>query len=288
MTKRRQRRVVLFVTGVLIAASLAQVAAIAPAAGVSGLVRIASARSADNSNGLKSASAVCPAGKRVVGGGAVINDHGAGEVMLSAAHPMKSDSTYRYDVIGQEPDGGFMGAWWIQAFALCAGPLAGYALVTRSTGEFSSATFQSAVVECPAGTKALSAGGLVVASGGGVASNVGLQLVRPSGPLDIARATGREGPGGSAASWQVLTFAICAKPIADTVVASQVVTDVRSAAVKCPDGTVVHGAGGGGSVTDAGETYLQTLKPRSSLLRAKVKMTTAPAAGMVAQVVCAP
>ena len=80
-----------------------------------------------------------------------------------------------------------------------------------------SQSFKDAEARCPDDTVAFGAGGIIVYPDFPEfppPARVGLQLVRPSGPLDIARATGREyGDGdedGYLGNWQVIAWAICA------------------------------------------------------------------------------
>jgi hypothetical protein len=56
----------------------------------------------------------------------------------------------------------------------------------------------------------------------------------------------------------------------------------------CPPGTLVHSAGGGGSITDSGPVYLQVVYPYNDLRRVETYMTSTPAGGMVVSAVCAP
>lgn len=250
---------------------------------VAGLVKVASPLSPKNSSTNKSVSAKCPASKRVVGGGASIDDGGRGKVMLVQAQPVRNASGGdTFDAIAFEPSSGFAFSWTLRAFALCANALPGLGMITHSS-ETSSSTFKSVAVACPAGQRAISSGGLIIQPNG----ETGLQLSRTSGPLDITRVTAREDANGYSGSWTLLGFAMCADPIAGVLVQSSVF-DAREGVVTCPGDTFVHGAGGGGSLTDPGPYFLQVIFLFNDLRRVHVVMTGEPDGGMVVQAVCAP
>ena len=115
---------------------------------------------------------------------------------------------------------------------------------------------------------------------------VGVQLVRASGPLDITRSTART-VGGVSGSWSLTTTAICADPIPGIQVVSQVV-NAATAAVACPTGFSVYGAGVGGSLTDSGEAFVRGLYVSQDIETVLGAFTAAPIGGMVVQAVCAP
>jgi hypothetical protein len=243
--------------------------------------------SADDSSPSKAASATCPAGKRLIGGGARVDDHGSGKVALTMLWPLRNnEQPDRYDVAASALTG-FTGKWLLQAYALCAAPLPGLELSWRSTGSFSAQKFQHAEAPCPAGKRVTGAGGLIAFAPGqnNPSGHVGLQLSRASGPLDIARTTARADDYNG--TWELLSFALCANNVAGAQVASKIVTALSGGSVDCPAGTSVQGAGGGGSITDSGPVYLQSAYP-VSLRRVQTRMTAAPADGMVVQAVCAP
>lgn len=64
----------------------------------------------------KTATATCPAGKRVHGVGGEV-DGGAGEVRMTA---MLASSATTVQVVGTEDENGFAGNWGVRAFAICA------------------------------------------------------------------------------------------------------------------------------------------------------------------------
>lgn len=70
-----------------------------------------------NSSGIKTTSAVCPTGKRVIGGGARVQGAGLADVVISEAFP-DSDGT-KFNGVARESDP-TAAAWSLQVYAMCA------------------------------------------------------------------------------------------------------------------------------------------------------------------------
>jgi hypothetical protein len=173
-----------------------------------------------------------------------------------------------------------------------------YQIVPGASAKDSQA-FKDAEARCPDDTVAFGAGGLIVYpdfSGFPPPARVGLQMVRPSGPLDIARATGREyGDGiedGYLGNWEVEAWAICA-PLAGDIHAEGTggLVDGEKATHECSTGTFVASAGGGGGpFIDGGDAYLQYVIPSEELTHVFVRLTQPldpSVGGMVASATCA-
>jgi hypothetical protein len=275
----------LFAAALVVAAAV--VAPAIPASAVPGLQRV-STPFADNSEPHKIARAVCPSYTDVIGGGGYVVDHGAGRVVLNALVPVVSPGDDYYEAIATAPPG-FTHIWSLQAYAICAPPGAVRHLNVKfqpSDGGLTSSTFRHAEAVCPAGQKVLGSG--AEASGNaGYTGELGLQLVRSSGPLDIVRATAREDADGYAYAWAVTAVAVCADPVPGQVAAANVVTSATGHVTCPPSAPLVHGAGGGGSVNDSGPTFLQGIIPDVGLHSVTTMMTTTPTAGMVTAAVCA-
>lgn len=270
--------------------SLAVLVAVAtPAVAVTGLENRVSS-SAKDSTSPKIQIARCSAGNRVIGGGGVVEtlsdepEEYETKVILTGLEPIH-DTLNRdgYMAVGYETTPGIPGRWYLQAYAICADPLAGLEIAS-STTDPSSSRFKKAAAKCPGSKKVLGTGARVPDTRG----RVGLQLTRASGPRDISRATAREGAGGYARPWTLSSYAVCANPIGGPPIA-EVVNDDHDA-VGCPAGTFALGVGGGGGLTDSGAFFLQMMypprifpEPRS----VEVKMTGVPNEGMVLQAVCA-
>jgi hypothetical protein len=236
-----------------------------------------------------SANAFCPRGKWVVGGGASISG-GQGRVALTTLNPIFSrdvDNLDSYFVQAMRMDDS-TGSWSLRAFALCAvlgNPLQ-FGRYSSPVEPPSSAPFQHAEAVCPQGMRALSAGGYIFADSTAQPLRVGLQLIRTSGPRDIARATARAAAGFTGPRY--LRAIVMCGPVDPAGTAPTVGTVVSGtdAVTTCPTATKTHGAGGGGSTTDSGLTWLDGIVPSEDLRRVSASMTTAPTAGMVASAVC--
>ena len=81
--------------------------------GVSGY-QIVEAASATNSNGSKSASASCPSGKRVLGGGARLREYIGGVVVFASIPVGASWFAAATELVPQAGD------WRVEAYAICA------------------------------------------------------------------------------------------------------------------------------------------------------------------------
>jgi hypothetical protein len=73
--------------------------------------------SATNSTNTKTLSAVCPTGKRVIGGGARVTGSGVADVTINESFP-DSDGT-KWNAVARESDP-TLGSWALTAYALCA------------------------------------------------------------------------------------------------------------------------------------------------------------------------
>lgn len=236
-------------SGLLAAAGLTVVTA-GPAAAVTGLGNV-SATTVVDSSATKSAVALCPAGKRVTGGGARLTIV-TGQVSITRLAPTTTGDGYEAQAF--EDRDGFTGTWGLVVTAVCADPLAGYQIVT-ATSVPSSDTTESVIATCPAGTQVIGLGGAVAPGNGFVL----LSNAVPTAAVAPTRvsALGSESRGGFAGTWTVQAWAICtAAPVAGHIAVS---TSGASSSVSpktttstCPAGRPVHGLGFqlGGSLPD--------------------------------------
>jgi hypothetical protein len=249
----------------------------APAAAPPALVK-ASAATPTDSVSPKTAIAVCPAGKRVVGGGgSAINTSPADErrVLLTRLEPVHSGNLDSYVVTGEEISPGIGSIWRLEAYALCAPALPGYQIVSASTTP-SSTSVQQAVASCPSPSKVVGTGFQVNNPGG----QVTLQTNRTDDPLRIVRAVAKEDANGYSGNWNVTSYAICENlPATFQVVGDGTPTspeDSKSADVDCPPGKYVHSAGAATSGLPPGLTTtpagiaVQTVFPSGLLTRVDV------------------
>ncbi|MEU4518908.1 hypothetical protein AB0F52_09340 [Amycolatopsis sp. NPDC024027] len=84
------------------------------------------------------------------------------------------------------------------------------------------------------------------------------------------------------------TLAVCADPVVGVGSPVQQLFPGKEGQLSCPQGKKVYGVGGGGSLADSGNSYLNSVVPSADLRDAKVTMTAPPAGGMVVQVICGP
>ncbi|WP_283136960.1 hypothetical protein [Rhizohabitans arisaemae] len=230
----------------------AQLALAAPAKAVPGLQNVTTA-SVVNSNIFKSQTAMCPAGKRVVGGGARLSIL-TNEVAITQFAPLPTGDGI--EARAYEDWDGFVGNWGLVAHAICADPLPGYEIQT-ATSPSASPPSASVVASCTPGRRLLGTGGSVFPGRGVVV----LTGAIPQGGLSPtgARAFGEKTEVGYLGDWTVSVWAICADPVPGhtTVTATTVFdsTSPKTQTVTCPAGTQVHGLGvqiGGGQ----GEVFL--------------------------------
>jgi hypothetical protein len=221
-----------------------QVLAASPGAqAVSGLTRVTKV-SASNSTTTKQVAAVCPAGKRVLGGGAEIVN-GQGQVVLQQLQPRRTATDDRFAVSAREDGSGYPNAWRLRAFAICADPLPGQQIIA-STAPPTSDGQQSLVGVCPTGQREVGFGGRINNGAGQVRLTDLYDFFGPPSSLLIVGA--RENPGGYAGQWSLSSYIICADESATNgfVLAGAVSpasSQNKSVTVTCPAGTQVHTAG---------------------------------------------
>lgn len=270
-----------------------QLASVPPAAALDKLVRTDSIWGSRSMDSPKGASAGCPSGRVVVGGGAEIEGGGENEATqprLTWLFPAGGFSFYaQAETPGHAPA---PEPWTLRVYAICADnkDLDGYQVVYSQGSGHDSQPFKKSVTRCPAGTVAYGAGGFITYKNFGESQGgVGLQLVRTSGPLDIARATAREYPGGHPGAWEVAAIAICSAP-AGGIHAENTGGEGEKATHRCSSDRSVHGAGGGGGLDDGGPVHLQYIIPNEELTHVFVRLTgkLKPAiGGMAASATCA-
>lgn len=178
-----------------------------------------SAESSFNSQPTKDATAKCPPGKQVLGGGAAIASFSAidGQVALTRLVPYRAGSQHAYAVSAAETYAGTTKDWSLQVWAICANPVPGHTIVNAVT-DWSSVSVKTTAAVCPQGTRVLGSGAMI---NGSISTGpngqpiphdqgIGLQVTRSSGPGDITRAQAQEAVGGYAYPWQLVSYAVCA------------------------------------------------------------------------------
>jgi hypothetical protein len=201
------RRAGVAVAVAVLAAGGLQVVTSAPAAAVTGLVRVVSAPTSDDDQADKSTSVACPAeSPRIVGGGIVIND----PQRLAFARFMQPTKNLgggpdSYAVAATVPPG-FVGTYSLEAIAVCASDdgVSGHEVVAGTPTTASSTPGQETLVGCSSSTKR------VIGFGGGVidgGQEVGLQTVRADGLRGIARIFAHEDASGYRGQWRLQAYA---------------------------------------------------------------------------------
>jgi hypothetical protein len=247
----------------------------------------------ESDNGLASvkvAFARCPSGKQIVGGGGIIRDGGEDFARFIELRPIEAS-----------PDGFFAAAqtvfnaqrdqWTVAAYAVCAD--ADTKVVSYEVENPNSHRYVQGWVGCPGNSKALSAGGAIRYFGPDRYGRIGLQMIRTSNPMDIARATARENtPLDTPNPWSLRVYAVCGNPPATD--------ELHVEGEGDPDGNLeaksscafVHGPGGGASgpgISDAGPSWLKAIRVDDLLLTVTVTMAgyDPPIGGVVAHHTCA-
>jgi hypothetical protein len=231
---------VLVVAAVPVAAAVPASAATVPVGNVK-VVSVASPFSSSN----KTLAAKCPAGTRVVGGGAQIA--GAGHVVLTELRPITAAAGDSYQATAVEDEVGEAANWSLLTYAYCAsGPLPGYQIVS-ATSPNSSNPFTGITSTCAAGSQSLGSGGQINNGNG----QVDLLTLGEGGTIsNRSTAAGQEDGNGFSGSWSVTAYTVCVKPNAVFDLA-MVKTQVSSgnqttatAVAACPSGKRATGGAG--------------------------------------------
>ena len=260
MARSKFRWIVIAFAGLLAAGGLNVIAA-APATAIPGLNNVAAATVFDSSV-FKAVTATCPAGQRVIGGGARLS-LATGEVSITRMSPTAAADGY--EAWAYEDFDGFAGGWAMQVIAICAPPPPGYTVVT-AIGPSGSPVTASVTATCPAGLQVLGTGGWVF-PGRGVSVLTAIMPNAAVAPTAVITA-GAETPGYTG-SWNVQSWAICAAPVAGhTVVVTTSVANSASPKTQtsfCPTGRPVHGVGFQTAGSGVGEIFLNAAFPNPPL-----------------------
>ena len=173
-------------------------------AAVPGL-QLVSAQSASNSSS-KSVTVSCPSGKVVIGAGGQVNVGTSGRAVLDEITPLPNLSGVT--AVGVETVGGTTSNWTVKAYAICAsaGAVPGLQLVSAQSAINSSV--KSVTASCPSGKQLIGAGGQINATSGEAV----LDEITPLPNLSGVTTVGVEPGSGTANSWSVKSYAICATP----------------------------------------------------------------------------
>jgi hypothetical protein len=241
---------------------LVQVATTGPAAAMPGR-QVVQASSPDGSPEVQSAMAMCPSGRRVLGGGARISG-GHGYVILRGMWPGTYFGRDVYHAVGIEQAGGYGGSWRITAYAICGLPPDGYHVVQLSsdTATWFDNDTRFAYAPCS---------GQVIGTGFRLSRDEG--RATPSaffmpGPNSVYALAVADSPDTDD-EFAISAYAICANPHPSWEkvwwYGSMEPTSVRYASVTCPVGKTVHAvgftAGEGDAVLDDGRVHIDAVYP---------------------------
>lgn len=169
----------------------------------SGLVYVPPVPSDSYDSPLRTALATCPAGKKLLGFGGRAAVEPSRNVALHAMLP--SVQLDRVVVQSWALEGGETDDWTAEAYAVCADPVPGAAMVVTTAGPDSTGAKVAGAL-CPAGQQVHAVGGAIF-NAAGQAWFPGLY---PSADLHSATALALEDQTGYVGSWFLNAYAICA------------------------------------------------------------------------------
>jgi hypothetical protein len=261
MVRNRRSRLMLLLAIALVG-GVVPVAIAASASAVTGLVVVTATSPERGSESFKGANAVCPAGTKILGGGADISGGGHG-VQLAGLNPapvgMPTNSMW---ATANEDGSGYGGSWYITAWAICASGVTGHEIVQASSAEPPDSPIAVATATCPAGKKVIGAGG----ASGGKPSYVldAVDITSDLTSVSVETLAAESSTPGTAPLAQA--YAICVVPVPghQLVRASSAYTSAdKSLSVSCPSGKRLHGTGGGMNGA-AGQAHLDMVAPNGS------------------------
>lgn len=168
------------------------------------------ARSGTDSTTSRTAIAICPAGKQILGAAGSISTvfGGQGELHIESMVPVALPSGEWAALFGANEDAtGFTGQWSVESYALCADPVTGYEVKSSSTAGLYGWAYYGDY--CPAGKKSVSAGGRVSGTGGKVAILGADNNIYTDDPTWV-QVQSEEIEGPDPAPWTFTMAAVCA------------------------------------------------------------------------------
>lgn len=179
---------------------------------------IVESSSAWNSVADKSATATCPNGTQVLGGGAG-NAAGGGVVHLNRLQALEVSNAF---TASSSEHGAYAAEWRIDVWAIC-GNLSGLDYISFSVGA-NSDEFKSAVATCPAGKQLISTGARTTGGSGQVI----LDDMIPSSTFSHVTVTAYEDSDGYSGNWGLFAYGVCANPIAGLELRTESATPIDS------------------------------------------------------------
>jgi hypothetical protein len=246
--------------------TMATAASAAPSSVVSGA-------STTDSAARKSATARCPSGTRVFGGGGDIVG-GGHEVALTGLRPVSTVVNGRYVdsfvATAEEDDTGYASNWTVYAYAICGPNLPNLSIQTGVQSWRAGTDRVNASASCPSGTAPVGLGAEISGGNGNVVLNsmLGNYTAGPYGVFSgWANAQAFIDESGYGGPWSLASYAVCASPPPGLtykfVDSPNYDSNDKSANAQCPVGTKVYGVGGYLSYLN-GETHFDRMVPHGS------------------------
>ena len=249
-----------------IAGLATQVLGAAPAGAASippGTVHVVEKQSPFNNLASKSFSANCPAGQRVLGGGAFTV--GGVHAVITELQPIHTTGGDSFKVSAAADQFGIPGVWSFQVFAFCAAvPDALGVQIVPHTNPPTSASMDQAPTSCPAGKFLIVAGGKIANGNGQV--DLGIFTNSSGSFAGGSAAFAKEDADGFAGNYTVTGYSVCARPnlIGDFQQVKQdfsTTAPSQTATIACPSGLRLTGLAGG---TETPGTHLQEIAPTTT------------------------
>jgi hypothetical protein len=216
-------------------------------------------------------TAYCPPGKVIVGGGGWARESGSQTHRLTLTRlepvtgiPTPTGIREGYRVAAATTDPPPNGNWLLEAYALCARPIAGRHIVV-ATADGGPGPVQATAAVCPAGERVLGSGARIEHRPG---DRVGLQVTRASGTGDISRAQAQRA-GNSAGPWSLRSFAVCAPEpsgyeVRTFISQERLSEQVKTATAECSGNRYLIGMGGAVTNVAPGTVSLERVDPVGS------------------------
>ena len=265
-----KRRMWAATLGVALAVPAGLALSAAPAAAATlpfGTVKAVSVQSPPDRLSVKSFSATCPAGQRVLGGGAfTVGGIHAVITEMQPIHPSTGLDSFK--VTAAADQFGIAVAWSFQVDAFCATVPASLQLeIISHTNPPTSAGTDQAGTRCSPGKFVLGTGGKIDNGGGQV--DLGMFPNNSAGIASGSAAFAKEDLDGFAGQYTVTGYSVCGRPNRILDDFTMVRDDLRApggapslkGSVGCPPGMAVTGLAGG---ADTPGTHFQEIAPTTA------------------------
>lgn len=222
-----------------------------------------SALSANDSVATKSATATCPEGTRIFGGGGYISG-GDRRVQLTRLQPNGNSNTF---VASATEIGDYAGNWRISAYGVCGEAPAGLEYNSFHSASNSNAS-KMGTAPCSFGKRALGAG---ARTEGGDGQAI-IEDIYVPGTLQSVTVTTLEDSTGYSGNWSMWAYSVCADPVPGLERRSDlsvIDSEDKAVAVSCSAGKEMYGVAGRINIGE-GEVMHRAIYPTLDLSGAGV------------------